>query len=213
MSPLVHVQRYKTVYLFMTILFLTGIVFGAVVVNSMSFIQKQDLYFHLDRYFQQLIDGYLIPNKDIFQKSFFHHVKLLFLLFFLGLSVIGLPLVWILIFIKGLVVGFSVGFIVNQLGLKGLLLATVSIAPQNVIIIPVYIIAGSFAMVYSLSLFHKLFSRSVSQPFLKPFLQYSVVFMTLIFCALFGSLIESYIANEAFKVLLQYTLLFIITIF
>lgn len=197
----------------MTILFLTGIVFGAVIVNSMNFIQKQDLYFHLERYFHQLINGQLIPNKDIFIKSFFHHAKMLFLLFFLGLSVIGLPIVWVLIFIKGLVVGFSVGFIVNQLGYKGLLLATLSIAPQNVIIIPVYIVAGSFSMVYSLTVFHKLFSRSVSQPFFRPFLQYSVVFFTLTIGALIGSLIESFVSNEAFKALLRHSTLFIINLF
>lgn len=211
-NPFTHVQQHKTVYLFMSILFLTGIVFGAIIVNSMSFIQKQDLYFHLDRYFNQLIDGQLIPGKDIFKKSFFHHVKMLFLLFFLGLSVIGLPIVWILIFIKGLVVGFSVGFIVNQLGLKGLLLATLSIAPQNVVMIPIYIVAGSFSMVYSLSLFHKLFSRSVSQPFFKPFMQYSVVFFFLMVGAVIGSLIESFISNEAFKAMLRHTSLFIVNI-
>lgn len=205
-------QQYKTVYLFMSILFLTGIVFGAIVVNSMNFVQKQDLYFHLERYFNQLIDGQAIPHKDIFKKSFFHHVKMLFILFFLGLSVIGLPLVWILVFIKGLVVGFSVGFIVNQLGVSGLILATLSIAPQNIIIIPVYIVAGSFSMVFSLSLFHKLFSRSVSQPFLKPFLQYSTVFFILIIGALLGSLTESFVANEAFKALLRYTSIFVINI-
>src|SRR5699024_8433392 len=108
-NPFNHVKQHKTIYLFMSILFLTGIVFGAIIVNSMSFIQKQDLYFHLERYFNQLIEGQVIPTKDIFKKSFFHHIKMLFLLFFLGLSVIGLPIVWVLIFIKGVVVGFSVG--------------------------------------------------------------------------------------------------------
>src|SRR5690625_4848369 len=208
-----HLKEHATIYVFMIILFLTGVIFGAIIVNSMNFNQKQDIFFYLERYIGQIIANEQVENQAILIGSFLYHIKYLLLLFLLGLTVIGLPLVWILIFIKGLVIGFSVGFIVNQLGMKGLLLATVSIAPQNVIIIPVYIIAGSFSMVYSLSLFHKLFSRSVSQPFLKPFIQYSVVFMTLIFGALFGSLIESYIANEAFKVLLQYTLLFIITIF
>jgi len=211
-SPFTHVQQNMTVYLFMSILFLTGIIFGAVVVNSMSFIQKQDLYFHLERYFHQLIDGQIIPNKDIFKKSFFHHFKMLFLLFVLGLSVIGLPIVWILIFIKGLVIGFSVGFIVNQLGFKGLLLATFSIAPQNLIIIPIYIIAGSFSMVYSLTLFHKLFSRSVSQSIFKPFVQYSAVFFVLVLGSVFGSFLEAFVSNEAFKTLLRNTTLFIINI-
>src|SRR5699024_12217023 len=83
-------------------------------------------------------------------------LKYLILLFILGLTIIGLPAIWILIFSKGLVIGFSVGFIVNQLGWKGLLLAATSIAPQNLIIIPVYLFAASIAMVFYLILFANL---------------------------------------------------------
>src|SRR5690625_2373668 len=111
-----HIKDHLTIYVFMAILFLTGIIFGAITVNSMSFIQKQDLFFHLDRYFIQLNGDETIASKDILKRSFFFHMKYLFLLFILGLTIIGLPIVWILIFIKGLVIGFSVGFIVNQLG-------------------------------------------------------------------------------------------------
>src|SRR5699024_765910 len=103
-----------------------------------------------------------------FNSSLFYHMKYLLLLFILGLSVIGLPVVWILLFFKGLVVGFSVGFIVSQLGIKGLLLAALSIAPQNLIIIPIYIVAGSLAMIFSLTLLSKLFSRRMAQPILQP---------------------------------------------
>lgn len=81
------------------------------------------------------------------------------MLFVLGLSVIGLPAVWILLFLKGMVVGFSVGFIVNQLEMKGLFLAALSIAPQNLLVIPIYIVAGSLSMIFSLTLLGKLFSR------------------------------------------------------
>lgn len=192
-----------TIYLFMITLFLTGIIFGAITVNSMSFIQKQDLFFHLDRYFNQITGDETIASKDILKRSFFFHMKYLFLLFILGLTIIGLPVVWILIFMKGLVIGFSVGFIVNQLGGKGLLLASLSIAPQNIIIIPVYIIAGSLSMIFSLLLLKKLIGRSVSHSLGSPFVQYSFVFLLLLLSALGSSLIETFIANEAFKAVLK----------
>src|SRR5699024_3064192 len=151
-----HVKEHIHVYVFMTILLLTGVIFGAIIVNSMSFVQKEDLYFQLDRYFHMANTENPIAYTDIVKRSFFFHMKYLLLLCLLGLTIIGLPVVWILVFIKGLVIGFSVGFIVNQLGLKGLLLATLSIAPQNMIIIPIYIIAASLAMIFSLRLIHKL---------------------------------------------------------
>jgi len=198
-----HIRDNITVYIFMTTLFLIGIIFGAIIVNSMTFIQKQDLYFHLERFLTQLNGDMSFENIDILKRSFFYHVKYLLLLFLLGLTIIGLPVVWVLIFIKGLVVGFSVGFIVNQLGLKGLLLATLSIAPQNIIIIPIYIIAASLSMIFSLGLLHKIIGHSSTQSVTKPFFQYTFIFIVLILCAFLGTLIETYVSNEALKAMLR----------
>src|SRR5699024_1462805 len=164
-----HVKTNVTIYLFITTLLITGIVFGAIIVNSMSFVQKQDLFFHVNQFFAKINNQEPIMSKDILKKSFLFHLQYLILILLLGLTIIGIPLIWLLIFSKGLVIGFSVGFIVNQLGLKGLLLATVSIAPQNMIIIPIYIIAASLANLFSLLLFQKIMSRSVSTSMGRPF--------------------------------------------
>src|SRR5690625_4674210 len=87
-----HIKENITVYIFMTTLFLIGIIFGAIIVNSMTFIQKQDLYFHLERFLTQVNGEMAIENIDILKRSFFYHVKYLLLLFLLGLTIIGLPI-------------------------------------------------------------------------------------------------------------------------
>jgi stage II sporulation protein M len=207
-----HVKEHITIYIFMVILLLIGIIFGAIIVNSMSFIQKQDLFFHLDRYFGLAGGDEAIQGKDILKRSYFFHIKYLFLFFILGLTIIGLPIVWVLVFVKGLVIGFSVGFIVNQLGLKGLLLATISIAPQNMIVIPIYIIAASLSMIFSLRLINKLFVQTYTESIGKPFVQYTIVFMILVLCALGSSLIETFVANEALKAILRTSFYLIINI-
>src|SRR5690625_418086 len=145
-----HFKDHATIYVFIMILFLTGVVFGAIIVNSMEFNQKQDILFYLERYLGQIVANETTENQVILLDSFLLHVKSLLLLFTLGLTVIGLPLVWILVFMKGLAIGFSVGFIVNQFGLKGLILASLSIAPHNVLIISFFFVA---ALLYSSFLF------------------------------------------------------------
>ncbi|WP_174613663.1 stage II sporulation protein M [Virgibacillus ihumii] len=198
-----HVKDHATIYMFMIILFLTGVVFGAIIVNGMSFGQKEGLFFYLERFFGQLNGSEQINNSEILKSSFLYHAKYLILLFILGLSVIGLPLVWILIFLKGLVVGFSVGFIVNQLGAKGLLLASLSIAPQNFLIIPVYLIAGSMAMIFSLTLLGKLFSKKIPQPIFQPFGRYIMIFSLLLIASLAAASLEAFVANEAMEALIE----------
>ncbi len=198
-----HVKEHATIYIFMVILFLTGIIFGSIIVNSMNFVQKQDLFFYLERFFGQISHEQHIENKEILKDSFFYHAKYLILLFILGLSVIGLPVVWILLFLKGLVVGFSVGFIVNQLGLQGLLLASLSIAPQNFFFLFIYIIAGSLSMIFSLTLMRKLFTRKFSHPVLQPFGQYITVFSLLLVCSFLAAILEAFVANEAMSSLIK----------
>lgn len=198
-----HIKQNVTLYMFSFILFLTGIIFGALTVNNMSFIQKQDLYFYLEQFFDQLQKGSMISRKDILLQSTFYHAKYLTLFFILGLTIIGLPLIWLFLFIKGLLVGFSVGFLVNQLGTKGLLYATFAIAPQNMIIIPIYIIAATLAMLFSLSLLQKITGKTVRVSFKQQIVQYTMLFFVIFGLAFIGALIETYVANEIFKILLQ----------
>ncbi|WP_106497336.1 stage II sporulation protein M [Lentibacillus sp. Marseille-P4043] len=198
-----HVKEHATIYLFMTILFLTGVIFGAIIVNSMGVVQKLDLFFYLERFFGQITGKQSIENMDIFKESFFYHMKYLLLLFVLGLSVIGLPIVWILLFLKGLVVGFSVGFIVNQLGFKGLALAALAIAPQNILIIPVYIVAGSLSMIFSLTLLSKLFTNKLSRPILQPFGKYITIFSLLLIVSVVAAGMEAFVSNEAMEALVK----------
>lgn len=198
-----HVKEYAAIYFFMIILFLVGVIFGAIIVNSMNVVQKLDLFFYLERFFGQIADKQQMESVGILKNSFFYHAKYLLLFFILGLSIIGLPIVWILLFIKGLVVGFSVGFIVNQLGLKGLMFASLSIAPQNLLIIPIYIIAGSLSMIFSLTLLGKLFTHRISQPILPPFGRYISMFALLLFASFAAASIEAFISNEAMEIMVK----------
>lgn len=181
-NPLVqHVQAHSSIYLFIITLFLMGIIFGAIVVNSLSFAQKEDLYFYLSKFFSEMEDGSMTSAEELFRQSFLHNVKYLGLMWLLGISIIGLPLIFVLLFMKGVVVGFSVGFLVNQMGWSGFLLSFVSVLPQNIIIIPAFIFIGAISANFSLTLIRKIFMRQTSsmQFQMIPFLSRYVIFMVV----------------------------------
>lgn len=191
-----HIKRHTTIYVFTIILFLTGIVFGAILVNSMDFVQKQNLFFYLERFFtQQTNDGEVISRQDIFIRSLLYHIKYLSFMILLALSMIGLPIIWIMVFMKGFVVGFSVGFMVSQLQGQGLLLSAISIAPQNLLIIPIYIIAGSVSMIFSIGLWQKLFLKHHHQEILPPFIRLLIIFAILMVFTALAALMEAYLSN------------------
>ncbi|KAB8138393.1 stage II sporulation protein M [Gracilibacillus oryzae] len=199
-----HLNQYYTIYIFTIILFLTGIIFGAIIVNSMSWIQKQDLYFYLENFFLNYLSDNNMAQTDLFKNAMLYHIQFLALLFFLGLAVIGLPIIWVLLFVKGVAVGFTVGYFVNQLGWKGLMLAFSSIASQNMIIIPIYIIASAFAMIFSFTLLQSIFSKRYKLPVIQVFYRYIGVFFILTIGATIAAGLESVISFKSMQMISDY---------
>ncbi len=198
-----HIRDHLTVYIFIVTLFFIGIIFGAIIVNSMSFIQKQDIYFQFENFLNSLMNEQEIERMAILKQSFSFHIKYLFVLFLLGLTIIGIPIIWLLVFIKGLAIGFSVGFIVNQLGWQGLLIATLSIAPQNIIIVPVYLFAASISMIFSINILRKIVGQSTRGSIGKPMAQYTFIYAILCFFAFISTLLETFISNEVLKMVMK----------
>ena len=169
----------------------------------MNFVQKQDLFFSLEQFFNFTIYEQGVEHYTLLRESFFFHIKYLGLISILGLSIIGLPVIWGLIFIKGLVIGFSVGFIVSQLGSDGLLFAAFTVVPHNLLVIPVYIFSGALTMIFSLLLFKKIFSTRNTHSLKQPFFNYALLFSLLIPLSLGAAAIESFISMNLMEILIK----------
>lgn len=100
------------------------------------------------------------------------------LIWILGLSVIGLPGILILDFLKGVLVGFTVGYLVGQFSWHGLLFALVSVAPPNLLIIPVLIVCSVSAIAFSLHIIKNRVMLQRPGNITRPFASY--VGMTLV---------------------------------
>ncbi|APH04526.1 stage II sporulation protein M [Bacillus weihaiensis] len=196
-----HLKEHSSIYLFVFVLFLMGVIFGAIIVNSMNLSQKEDLYYYLNRFFGQVAEGNVASSTEMFQQSFFHNLKYLGLMWILGISIIGLPVILIMLFIKGMVVGFTVGFLVNQLSLKGFLLSFVTVMPQNVLLIPAFVIMSAVAISFSLKLIKQLFVKkgtNFETPF-SFFTRYGMVFIFIGVLAVIASGFEAYISPYLMK--------------
>jgi stage II sporulation protein M len=206
-NPIIeHVQSHSSIYLFILTLFLMGVIFGAVVVNSLSFTQKEDLYFYLGQFFGEIADGKIASAEDLFQQSFLHNVKYLGLMWILGISIIGLPLIFILLFMKGVVIGFSVGFLVNQMGWNGFLLSFATVLPQNIVIIPAFIFIGVISVSFSLTLIRKIFmklSPHLQVPMAPLLSRYVLAFVLAIAIITVAAGIEAYISPNLMKTMVN----------
>lgn len=147
-----YMKEHLPFLLFIFVLFATGIAFGAVMVSALTLEQKEELARHLSGFIVTVDQGGGFDSAASFQQSLLLHLKWLGLIWVLGLSVIGLPLVFALDFLKGVLVGFTVGYMVSQYSWNGLLFAMASVLPQNLIIIPALVIASVAATSFAIQL-------------------------------------------------------------
>ena len=119
------------------------------------------------------------------------------------MTIVGFPIILGLIFIKGFKLGFAVGFLVQEKAFKGIIFALLSILPQNLLYIPVVVIAGVTSISFSfLILKALLFSRKIPLP--NYFLRYSV-FMVLLAVVLVGAgFLEAYVTPVFMKAIVSY---------
>lgn len=193
----IPVQPYLSLYVFLFILWSIGVVFGSMMVSSLDFLQQQDLFFFVEQYFQSVQNESRIWLSDL-TDSLWTHGKFLTFIFLFGLSFVGLPVAWFLLFFKGVVVGFTVGFLVHQLSWQGFFLSLLAIAPQNVFIVAAYLIMTTSSIVFTLHVLRILFIKHQSSRTLgdatRHYLKSYVIGIVLV-C--FGSLVEVSVSFHA----------------
>lgn len=144
------IKNQLSLYVFVSVLFVVGVIFGALMVNALTLEQQQDLAQDVNQYVKLMNGGISTGAADSFWERFFFHGKWLLLLWLLGITVVGIPGVLALNFLKGALVGFSVGTLINQYAWKGVLFSLVSVAPQNIIAVPAMVITSAAALSFSL---------------------------------------------------------------
>lgn len=148
-----QLQTQLPLFIFVFVLFAMGVLFGAFLVQALTLEQKEEMSRHLGSFFQSvMLDEPGSGQSSAFLAAFSLHVKWLVLIWLLGLSVIGLPFVLLLDFLKGVLVGFTVGYLTGQLSWKGLLVAMIAVLPQNLLVVPALMALSAASVVFSFQL-------------------------------------------------------------
>lgn len=194
-----HVRDYSSLYIFIIVLFLMGVICGSIIVNSLSFTQKEDLLYYLTRFFGEVETGTVTASSAMFAESVKHNIQYIGLIWILGISIIGIPLILILLFLKGMVVGFTVGFLVNAMSWKGFQIALVAVLPQNIILVPIMIFITTLSLALSMKLISRVFLKQVRQPIKPILLKYVLSFVVCILLIIGAGVIEAYFSPSLMK--------------
>ncbi|AZR73434.1 stage II sporulation protein M [Anoxybacter fermentans] len=177
---------------FVLFIFIAGVVFGALAIRTLDYIGKKELVDYLSTFFNGLAGKFNDEYQVNLWDSIWLNIKTIIIMWLLGLSLIGMPLIPGLVFLRGFVIGFTVGFLVHELSFKGMLFALVSILPQNLIIVPATILAGVIAIFFSITILKSLITKRPIN-FGHYLISYSVFMILIGGMMVVASLIEAFI--------------------
>jgi stage II sporulation protein M len=197
-----YLRDHMSLYVFTSVLFMIGVLFGAIVVGALADDQALSLNNALNGFFKALIiqDTGTTPT-EITWHSAAGFLKTAGMLWILGLSIIGLPVIVILIFVKGFMVGFTVGVVVSQFKAQGILFAMAALLPQNLIYVPALIVCGVAGISFSLMLVRSRFGHQTAAPrhtagtmLYRKFLSYTGLVAVVAVVMVLAAFVEGYLS-------------------
>ncbi len=187
---------------FISGIFVIGVVFGAFAIESVNFTVRQDLFEYFNDFLQEYEDIEFEKSNLISESTRFNLLVILFIWIF-GASVVVMPLVPVLVFFKGFVLGFTIGFLISKFEFQGILLAVATVFPQNLLIVPAYILAGLTAVDFSFRII-KHYRGKLNLTF-GDFFDYTSKIIFLGFILMAASLIESFLIPHVFRLIIYLT--------
>lgn len=193
-----HFHNNLLLYVLSSLCLCTGIVLGVYTIKYMDSTQKNDLL----KYFTNIASSKNLKNvsyNQIFFETVKNNIPVLIAIWFLGLTMIGIPAILIIDVLKGYTIGFTVTFFVNGMGIKGVWFSLLSVMPQNIIYIPCILIASVISMKFSMMLLKDNEKKQFAKNIPAKLFSYSIVFFILISFMFIGFSFETYVSPNVMK--------------
>lgn len=180
---------------------LVGLCAGAFTVNNLNTAQTASLSSYMEG-FSALYEKQSVSGGNLFVLAMGENLKQFGLLFLAGLTIIGLPGIYLLCGAKGFLCGFSIGVFLRAFGTRGILIAMLTLVPADMLKLTAYLLMGIHAVIFSISVFKLLSKKDLSISFQKSmgtFLKVTLLASLFLFA---GILYESFVAPAVLHFLL-----------
>ena len=186
-----YFKRYNT-FLFISILLLTGFLFGLYISKYSNIKDMEYLKYFLTTMNQS------VTKYDYYVSQVVGGIVFTLLIVLLGTSIIGSPFISFLIFSKGIQIGFSCALFIYTYQLKGILGILLTVVPQIVFDLPfIYLVSGSAIHLSLFVLYSTMSTHALSlKAYVNSFLNHLLVAFLLI---LMSSFLKSTVLIELIK--------------
>lgn len=193
-------KKNKKYFIFITILLIIGFVTGSFFITILSSDDKKLVSETISGFFNQVKNN-KVDIIYLLRTSLSTNLIYIIFIWLLGISIIGIPIIIFLVFIKSFIIGFSLSGIIYHYNIKGILLSLSYIFPHQIINLVAISFIGLYALKVSISLIKLIISKKQIN-FKNIMKKYFAVLIICIILVLISSVFESFVCPYLIKLFL-----------
>ena len=193
-------KEQKKIYIFLIIVMILGLISGIIYAIILNQNDHNLVTESLNSFFISIKENN-INYKNALINSLIGHITFTTFIFLLGISIIGIPIIILSLFLKTFIFGFSISSIIYTYHLNGILKAITYTLPHQLITLLMALFLGFYALYFGIKLFKYLFKgKDINlRMSMKRYLQvYIIVLLINITC----SFIEVFLSPTLMKLVI-----------
>ena len=187
-----HIVNNMKEYISVILVFLISIIIGVIVINNSNDAQIAQISNYLNNFINTLKEYGNIDKSNLMIETILNNIYIVLALWFVGSTVIGMPLIYGIIAYKGFCLSYTISAVVITFGnLNGAIFSICSILLQNLIYIPCLLAISVSGIRLYKSIMKDRRRENIKMELLRHTI-FSVIFGIAI---IIGTLVETYIST------------------
>lgn len=190
-----YLRENMGIYILITIIFAAGVMGGALSVRFMDTEITNELSRNFSVYTDHFQGSETVEHGSIFKNSILLNFRQILFIGIAGVFMFGFPFIALMIGLRGFMIGFTVGFLIENSAFGGLVFSLATIVPHNLIIIPAFLIIAVTAFSLSFFRFRANYLEKRSSSLSEHLTSYIKMITALCFAVIIGSIVETYVST------------------
>ena len=152
------IKTNKRLVLFLCGISLIGLIFGSIFITIISKQDQSLIKSYIENFLNSVQDGKL-NYVDSIKNTLISNLSFIAVIWLLGISIIGIPIMIFMYFTKSFMIGFSIASFVLKYKFKGLLYAIIYIFPHHFINLIIFTLLMVYSMKFSFYLANSILKR------------------------------------------------------
>lgn len=188
-----HIYENLNAYIIVVTLLIIGIVIGVIFINNANETQIEEIQNYINNFINSLKQDYHIDKIELMKKSISDNLILIISMWFIGSTVIGIPIVLGIVVFRGFCIGYTGASIIGVLGTqKGIMFLLSTVLLQNLIFIPTILCMA----VSCIKLYKSIMKDKRRENIKIEIIRHTLMSIILFLCLIISALIEVYISSN-----------------